>query len=268
MSEPFILYEKAGRIVTITMNRPDRRNAVGTFEDCEELIDAFSRAEADGEVSVIILTGAGSAFSAGGDVNGMRERNGIGPLATAADTRANYRRGVQKIPLMLAELEVPTIAAINGHAIGFGCDLAALCDMRVASSEAKLAASFIKVGIVPGDGGAWTLPRVIGYPRAAEMMLTGDAITAGEAFEYGLVNRVVEPDEVMPEALALAERIAVNPSRSVRLAKRLLIEGRHNRLKDMLEISAAFQAIAHETADHREALEAFVEKRKPNFTGE
>ncbi|MEX1148332.1 MAG: enoyl-CoA hydratase-related protein, partial [Sphingomonadales bacterium] len=197
-----------------------------------------------------------------------RDRNGIGPLATPADTRANYRRGVQRVPLALSRLEIATIAAVNGHAIGLGCDLACLCDMRVASAKAKFAASFVKVGIVPGDGGAWILPRAVGHARAAELILTGDTITADEALAMGLVNRVVEPDQVMTEAQALAERITVNPPRSVRLAKRLLREAQHSRLEDVLELSAAFQALAHETADHREALDAFFEKRAPNFTGE
>ena len=197
MSEPFVLYERRGRIAIVTMNRPDTRNAILSFEDCEALVDALRGAEADPEVSVLILTGSGSAFSAGGDLRGMRDRNGIGPLATPADTRANYRRGVQKIPLALADLEIATIAAVNGHAIGLGCDLAALCDMRVASEKAKFAASFVKVGIVPGDGGAWVLPRAVGPSRAAEMILTGDAYTAQEALAMGLVNRLAAPEDVL-----------------------------------------------------------------------
>ena len=267
MSEPFVLTEKHGRIATITFNRPATRNAIGEHSDCQELIAALRDADADPDVSVMILTGAGSAFSAGGNIQGMRDRNGIGPLATPADTRANYRRGVQLIPRALAELEVATIAAINGHAIGLGLDLAALCDLRVAADNAKFAASFIKMGITPGDGGAWVLQRVLGYSRAAELILTGDTITATEAAAIGLVNKVVPADQVMPEARALAERIAVNPPRSVRLSKRLLREAQHGRLSDILELSAAFQALAHETADHKEAVEAFIEKRSPKFTG-
>jgi enoyl-CoA hydratase/carnithine racemase len=267
MSEPFILYEKTGRVVTVTMNRPETRNAIGSFEDCEALVGAVERAGADPDVSVLILTGAGASFSAGGDLLGMRDRNGIGPLATPADTRANYRRGVQRIPRVLAEAEIATIAAVNGHAIGLGCDLACLCDLRVASENAKFASSFIKMGIVPGDGGAWVLSRTIGYAHAAEMILTGDTYSGSEALEMGLVNRLSPSGEVIAEARKLAERIAVNPPRSVRLAKRLLREAQHSRLSDILELSAAFQALAHETADHREALEAFFEKRAPRFTG-
>lgn len=267
MREPFVLTAKEGRIATLTFNRPSARNAIGEHSDCEEFVTALREANADPAISVLILTGAGSAFSAGGNIQGMRDRNGIGPLATPDDTRANYRRGVQQIPRALAELEVATIAAINGHAIGLGLDLAAFCDLRVAADNAKFAASFIKMGIAPGDGGAWILQRVLGYSRAAEMILTGDTISAAEAAAMGLVNKVVPASAVLDEARALAERIAVNPPRTVRLAKRLLREAQHARLSDILELSAAFQALAHETADHKEAVDAFVEKRAPVFTG-
>jgi 2-(1,2-epoxy-1,2-dihydrophenyl)acetyl-CoA isomerase len=268
MSDPYVLYEVRGRIALLTLNRPDTRNAIGEHSDCAELVEAVERANADPAVSVLVLTGSGSAFSAGGNLKGMRDRNGIGPLATPADTRDNYRRGVQKIALAFANLEIASIAAVNGHAVGLGCDIACLCDMRVASDAAKFAASFVKMGIVPGDGGAWILPRTIGYANAAEMILTGDTYTAAEAKSMGLVNKVVPADQVLDEAFRLADRVAANPPRAVRLAKRLLREGQHSRLPDVLELSAAFQALAHETADHKEAVNAFLDKRPPVFTGE
>lgn len=268
MSDPYVLYEVRGRIALLTLNRPDTRNAIGEHSDCAELVEAVERANADPAVSVLVLTGSGSAFSAGGNLKGMRDRNGIGPLATPADTRDNYRRGVQKIALAFANLEIASIAAVNGHAVGLGCDIACLCDMRVASDAAKFAASFVKMGIVPGDGGAWILPRTIGYANAAEMILTGDTYTAAEAKSMGLVNKVVPADQVLNEAFRLADRVAANPPRAVRLAKRLLREGQHSRLPDVLELSAAFQALAHETADHKEAVNAFLDKRPPVFTGE
>lgn len=267
MSEPFVLYETQGRIALLTLNRPDARNAIGEHSDCAELVEAIERANADRSVSVLVLTGAGKSFSAGGNLKGMRDRNGIGPLATPADTRDNYKKGVQKIALAFANLEIASVAAVNGHAIGLGCDIACLCDMRVASDAAKFAASFVKMGIVPGDGGAWILPRIVGYANAAEMILTGDTYTAAEAKDMGLVNKVVPADQVMDEALKLADRVAANPPRAVRMAKKLLREGQHSRLPDVLELSAAFQALAHETADHKEAVEAFLDKRTPDFTG-
>jgi enoyl-CoA hydratase/carnithine racemase len=268
MRQPFVRYEKSGRIVTVTMLRPDTRNAIAEYEDCDDLVGALEHANADPEVSALILTGEGSAFSAGGNLKNMRDHVGIGPGETPADTRANYKRGVHKIPIAFQSLEIATIAAINGHAIGLGLDIACMCDMRVAASNAKFASSFVKIGLVPGDGGAWILPRAIGYPKAAEMMLTGDTYSAEDALAMGLVSQVVAPDQVLPAATKLAERVAVNPPRSVRLAKRLLREGQTTRLPELLELSAAFQALAHETRDHREALDAFFDKRPPVFTGE
>jgi 2-(1,2-epoxy-1,2-dihydrophenyl)acetyl-CoA isomerase len=267
MSEPFIRYERTGRVVTLTMDRPGERNAIGSHADCEALVDAVERAGADPEVAVLILTGAGSAFSAGGNLKAMRDRVGIGPLTSPLATRNNYRRGIQRIPLALWNCELPMIAAINGHAIGAGLDLACMCDIRIAAQGAKLASSFIKMGIVPGDGGAYFLPRAVGLSKAAEMMLTGDVIDADAALAAGLVSRVVPADALLGEAYALADRIAVNPPQTLRLVKRLLREAQHARLDEVLQLSAAFQALAHETDDHREALGAFFDKRTPVFTG-
>ncbi len=263
----FATFEKSGRIAIVTLNRPESRNAIATYEDCRDLADALMRANDDPGVSALILTGAGKAFCSGGDLKAIRERTGIGPQSPPDGTRLNYRRGVHSIIRALADVEVATIAAINGSAIGLGLDIAILCDMRIAAASAKMASSFVKVGIIPGDGGAWILTQAIGPARAAELVLTGDTIDAAEALRIGLVSRVVAEDQLMGQARALAERVAVNPPRAVRLAKRLLREARHGRLDDVLELSAAFQALAHETADHKEAVDAFTEKRPPRFTG-
>jgi enoyl-CoA hydratase/carnithine racemase len=174
----FAAYEKSGRVATITLNRPESRNAIGTQQDCDDLAGALWRANDDEEINAVILTGAGKAFCAGGDLKAIRERSGIGPRATPDGTRANYRRGVHAIIKALAEVEVATIAAINGHAIGLGLDIGILCDMRLAGASAKMASSFVKVGIIPGDGGAWILTNAIGATRAAELVLTGDPIDA------------------------------------------------------------------------------------------
>ncbi|MDO8277969.1 MAG: enoyl-CoA hydratase-related protein, partial [Burkholderiaceae bacterium] len=162
-------------------------------------------------------------------------------------------------------LAVPAIAAVNGPAVGAGCDLACMCDIRIAADTATFAESFIKVGIVPGDGGAWFLPRLVGASRAAEMSFTGDAIDAQEALACGLVSRVVSGAELLAEAQRLAQRIAANPGPTLRMTKRLLREGGHMRLESLLEMSAGYQALAHKTPQHREAVMAFVEKRKPIF---
>lgn len=263
----FVSFEKAGRVATVTLNRPESRNAIATQADCDDLAGALRLANDDRDITAVILTGAGQAFCAGGDLKAIRERTGIGPRATPHDTRDNYRRGVHSVIRALADVEVATIAAINGHAIGLGLDIGMLCDIRLAGASAKMASSFVKVGIIPGDGGAWILTNAIGASRAAELVLTGDTIGAAEAERMGLVSRVVPDDRLLEEARALAERIVVNPTRSVRLAKRLLREAQHGRLSDVLELSAAFQALAHETADHKEAVDAFTAKRPPKFTG-
>ncbi|MGE0740050.1 MAG: crotonase/enoyl-CoA hydratase family protein [Hyphomonadaceae bacterium] len=263
----FATYEKSGRVAIITLNKPESRNAIGTQQDCDDLVAAFNRANDDSDINVVILTGAGQSFCAGGDLKAIRERSGIGPRDTPDGTRANYRRGVHSVIRAIADVEVATIAAINGHAIGLGLDIGIICDIRIAGASAKMASSFVKVGIIPGDGGAWILTQAVGPAKAAELALTGDTIDAAEAERIGLVSRVAPDDQLLAEARKIADKIAVNPPRSIRLAKRLLREAQHARLTDVLELSAAFQALAHETADHKEAVDAFTEKRAPKFTG-
>ena len=267
MTEPFVKREMTGRIAILTLNRPDVRNAISTLEDCSDFVNAIETADRDDSISCIILTGSGGTFCAGGNIRAMKERSGIGPTDSPVGTRNNYRRGVQSVITALWECEVPMIAAINGHAIGLGLDIACLCDLRICADTAKFASSFIRLGIVPGDGGAWILPRAIGGARAAELMLTGDTYDAQAALSMGLVSTVVPAGKLMAEAHALAARILANPARTLRLTKRLLREGQQQRLQDILELSASFQALAHETPDHHEAVQAFLEKRDPRFTG-
>src|SRR5262245_37789027 len=163
------------------------------------------------------------------------------------DIRHEYRRGIQRLTLALFNLEVPVIAAVNGHAIGAGLDLACMCDIRIASEKAKFAESFVKLGIIPGDGGAWLLQRVIGYQRAAELSFTGDTIDAQAALAIGLVTRVVAPDALMSSARELAARIAANSGPALRMTKRLLRQAQTARLEETLQLSAALQALAHNT---------------------
>ncbi len=259
----FLIYEQDAGIVTLTMNQPEARNPLTGNTAVDEFVAACERIGADASVKVVIITGAGSAFCSGGNVKDMQRyaRDGIPPMPI----RDEYRRGIQRLPLALYNLEVPTIAAVNGAAIGAGCDLACMCDIRIASETAKFAESFIKVGIVPGDGGAWLLPRVVGRSKAAEMSFTGEAIDAAEALACGLVSRVVPAEQLMVEAMTLARKIAANPGPTLRLSKRLLREGEHTRLDTLLELSAAFQAMAHKTPQHEEAVSAFIEKRTPKF---
>ena len=172
-----VLEENADGIVTLTLNRPEQRNPISDDDVLETLIAALARLDADNATRAIIITGAGSAFSSGGNLKKMGASGGLNdPLP--AQTRLNYRRGIQRLPLLIEAMEVPPIAAVNGPAVGAGCDLACMCDLRIAGESARFAESFVKVGIVPGDGGAWFLPRVVGFSKACEMALTGDAIDA------------------------------------------------------------------------------------------
>jgi enoyl-CoA hydratase/carnithine racemase len=194
-------------------------------------------------------------------------RGGALNTGNPVSTRKGYKDGIQRLPLAFAKLEVPVIAAVNGAAIGAGCDLTCMCDLRIAGESARFAESFVKLGLIAGDGGSWLLPRVVGWSKAAEMALTGDMIDASEALACGLVSRVVPDADLLTEARKLALRIAANPAHAVRMTRRLLWESRDLPLASVLEMAAAMQAAAHGTADHEEAVAAFLEKRTPNFTG-
>ncbi len=267
MAQP-ILQERAGNILTLTLNLPEKRNPISDMSVVDGLCAALQAADEDISVHCVILTGAGSAFSAGGDLKAMRPDSGGLPSAKPVQTRRNYKYGIQRLPLLFQALEVPVVAAVNGHAIGAGLDLATMCDVRVASANAKFAESFVKLGIIPGDGGAWLLPRIVGFSKASELALTGDTIDAAEALRIGLVSDVVPANELMPLAQKIAGKIAANPPHAVRMTKRLLREGQTSDLKNILELSAAMQSLAHATADNKEAINAFLEKRKPEFKGE
>jgi enoyl-CoA hydratase/carnithine racemase len=260
MSE-FVKYEQDGAVVTLTLNDPDARNALSTQAQWDAVVDACQRVRRDQSVNCVILTGAGSAFCAGGNVKDMKNKSGIAGGSPYA-IRDGYRNGIQRIPLALYDLDVPTIAAVNGPAIGAGCDLAMMCDIRIASERAKFAESFVKLGIIPGDGGAWLLPRVVGMSKAAELTFTGDTIGADEAKEIGLVSRVVPGERLMDEARALAARIAANPGPALRMSKKLLREGQHVRLDTLLEMSAGMQALAHFTPEHDRAIDTFLQSMK------
>lgn len=263
----FVIYEQSDNIVTLTLNAPQERNAIGSREACEQIVHASESVTGDPSVHAVVLTGAGTAFCSGGNLKTLGDRSGFARGATPAATRENYRAGVQRAITALWHVEVPMIAAVNGPAIGLGCDLACTCDLRIAADSATFAESFLKLGLVPGDGGAWFLPRVVGFAKAAEMTFTADVLSAADALAAGLVSRVVPSDHLLREAHALARRIAAQPRIATRLAKRLLRESQHVRLAEFLELSAAFQAIAHESEDHAEAVAAIREKRAPHFTG-
>lgn len=262
----FLIHEERDGIVTLTMNRPEERNALSEEHQMLEFVDMCDRLRRDTRVKVVILTGAGSAFSAGGNLKHMRDKKSFS-AGSPMNIRDAYRNGIQQIPLALYELDIPTIAAVNGPAIGAGMDLSCMCDVRIASDRARFASSFVKLGIVPADGGAWLLSRTIGPAKALELMLTGETVGAREALAMQLVSKVVPHETLMDEAMAMAMAIAAHPPLTLRLSKRLLRESQQVSLATSLEIAAAYQALAHYTADHDEAVAAFLEKREPRFTG-
>ena len=262
---PFLKYEQRDHVVTLTMSQPEQRNPLTGNTAVEEFLAAVDKISTDPSARAVILTGEGPAFCAGGDIRKMKEQS-FGDV-NGMRIREDYRQGIQRLPLALFNLEVPVIAAVNGPAIGAGLDLACMCDMRIASEKARFAESFVKMGIVPGDGGAWLLPRVIGLSRAAELSFTGRVIDAATALHWNLVSQVVEPEDLLPAANRLADEIAANPPQVTRMTKKLIREGMQMSLASLLDLSAAYQALAHQTADHREAVSSFLEKRSPQFSG-
>jgi enoyl-CoA hydratase/carnithine racemase len=209
--DPFLQIERDGAVWTVTMSAAQTRNALTGNSAVDEFVALCDAVAHDDSVRVVVVTGADPAFSSGGNVKDMRRF--FDEAATPAAIRAEYRHGIQRLTRSLYHLEVPAIAAVNGAAIGAGCDLACMCDIRIASERASFAESFIKVGIVPGDGGAWLLPRVVGMSRALEMSFTGDALGAAEALQCGLVSRVVPHAELLPEARTLAAASPPIPDR-------------------------------------------------------
>lgn len=266
MSE-IIKVEKVGAVAVMTLNRPDAMNALGEEGDGDAVAAACAELAADKSIRAAILTGEGRAFSAGGNVKAMLA--GEGNFAgNPAMVREGYRGNIHKALRALHSLDVPLIAAVNGAAIGLGCDLACLADIRLASSTAVFGVTFLKVGIVPGDGGTWILPRVIGMSRAAELFYTGRVIKAEQAVEWGLVSRVVEPEALMDEARALALEIAAQPPYQLRATKTMLRQGQSISYDAALELAAATQGLMHHTADHKEGARSILEKRAAVFTGD
>jgi enoyl-CoA hydratase/carnithine racemase len=263
MTYECLLAETKDGIATFTLNRPERLNALGgTLRD--DLLDAITAASANPDVRVMIITGAGKGFCAGGDVKAMneakegkRERPLLEKVAPGRD----------RTLLAMRDAPQPIIAAINGAAAGAGMNLALGCDIRVASTAAKFSQAFVKRGLHPDWGGTYFLPRVVGMARAAEMIFTGEVIDAAEALRLGIVSRVVAPEELMPTVGELARKIAAGPPVAIRLAKHSLYANADRDLKAALEGETSAQNICFETEDAREGIRAFIEKRDPVFRG-
>lgn len=255
-----------GRAATLTFDRDDVRNELtGTrlVDDIVATVDWINREES---ISVLILTGAGAAFSAGGNVKHMQQREGSfgGDVYTV---QKKYREGIQRMALALHRLEVPAIAAINGPAIGAGFDLACMCDIRIAAEHAVMGETFVNLGIIPGDGGVWLLQRLVGYQRAAELTFSGRIIKADEAQAIGIVLDCVPNDQLTASVKKLADGIAAKPPQALRLTKRLMKSAQRMEFPDFLDHCAVFQGMCHNADDHVEAVSAFLEKRNPAFSG-
>ncbi len=240
-------------VATITLDCPQRRNVISDDPLMSELTDAAVGVNADPSVRVVVLTGAGSAFSAGGNIQKMLDREGMFG-GSPADIVEGYRVGVQRLIRAIHDIEVPTIAAVNGPAIGAGLDLALACDLRVCSTTAKFGEIFVNLGIVPGDGGAWLLPRAVGAQRAAELAFTGRVFGPDDALALGIVLSVHPSDELLDAAQTLAATIAAKPPLAMRWTKQLLRRAERSTLAEVLDATGPLQAILHGSDDHLAAL--------------
>ncbi|WP_300666896.1 crotonase/enoyl-CoA hydratase family protein [Desulfoluna sp.] len=261
-----IRVERDGRVVTAILNRPDIRNAITGGAMIDELCGLVEEINGDSGISVLVLTGCDPAFSSGGNIKEMAQKKGMF-AGNAAELVTHYKTHVQRIPLAMESIEIPVIAAINGPAVGAGFDLTLMCDIRIASEKATFGETFLNVGLIPGDGGAWLLPRAVGMAKACELTFTADVINAEHALEMGLVSRVVAHEVLLTEAAGMAQKIAAKPPQALRMAKKLLKMGQRMELPDFLEPCALMQAQCHGSEDHQEALSAIFEKRRPIFTG-
>jgi len=267
MSYEAILYDVDQGVATITLNKPERMNA---FDDqmLGEWLDAIREADRDPGVRVVIITGAGRGFCSG--MNVSDEAGGRGVLrseATIARRRQSLRNSVHPIPRALIQLEKPYIAAINGAAAGAGMDMASMADIRFASSSARMGMTYVRMGLIPGDGGCYTLPRLVGTAKALELIWTGELITAQRALEIGYVNAVYEPGELMPRTREFAVRIAKGPATAIQLAKKLVYRSQGISLDEHLDLAQLAMTVAQSTEDAKEGPRAFVEKREPQFKG-
>lgn len=256
-------------VVTLTLNRPDRLNALNRTL-LEALDSAVTRLEDDDSVRAVVITGAGEAFCSGADTDEMSGGPGDGPHKPGPGGPEALRRGfavAQRVILGLHRLEKPVIAAVNGPAVGAGFDLACACDIRIASPQARFMAAYVRVGLFPGYGGTWFYPRLLGMGRAAELMFTGDFLEADEAVRCGFVNRVINADNLLSEATRLAVKIAQGPPIAIRLAKMMMTRGLQMDLETAMQMAASAESITLSSRDHAEGMHALREKRIPKYEG-
>ena len=254
-----IIFESDGSLATLIINRPEKMNAVNNTT-AEEIDGALDEVSKNADLRVLILTGAGEkAFVAGADIHELAKRD------TLLGRSESRRR--QEIYTRIEQLEIPSIAAINGWALGTGLELAMACTIRLASERAKLGQPEVKLGIIPGAGGTQRLPKLVGMGRAMEMVLTGDPVDAQRAYEMGLVNSVVAPDELMTAARLLAKTLIARPKMAVQYGKEAILRFAEGSLAEGLAHESYLHALSCGTQDKKEGVSAFLEKRKPVFTG-
>ena len=258
--EQTILTSIQNHVQIITLNRPEKKNAFDS-QMIDEWVAALEDAEKNDDVHVIVVTGSGNAFCAGGDVGGMKQDQK--PL----DNKNKLWKNIHRIPLALKKIDKPVIAAINGPAVGAGLDMALMCDIRTMIDESKVSEGYVKVGLVPGDGGAFFLPPIVGEAKAFELLWTGNFINSKEALSLGMVNHVYTKEEFMKKTMDLAEQIASGPQIAIRMTKRAVRYSRTMELEPALDLISSHYAIIKETEDHKEGVTAFKEKRKAKFTG-
>ena len=258
----------AAGIARITLNRPDRLNALNDLMQVE-IADAVAQADADSGVRVVIITGAGRAFCAGGDLNqlgGATDGEGAGWTSANADEVRRSFRSAQQMILGVQRCEKPVIAMVNGVATGAGLDLACACDIRIGTPRARFMSAYVRIGLFPGFGGTWLYPRTLGsLGRAAEMLFTGDFLEADDAYRLGFLNRLVAEEELEPTTLAMAERIAAGPPIAIRLSKLMLYRGLEFDLETAMKMAAAGETITLTSQDHIEGVRAFRDKRPAEY---
>jgi enoyl-CoA hydratase/carnithine racemase len=256
---PDLEYDVSEHIATIRLNRPHRRNAF-TLPMVDEWADRLIQAQRDDSVHVVVVTGTGDGFCSGIDLSWLDDQE-QSPL----QHKSTLTEHIHRVPLALESVDKPVIAAINGPAVGAGLDMALMCDLRLASTTAKMAMTYVKVGLVPGDGGCWLLPRLIGLPRAMELLLTGDTITAERAEHLGMINSVHQPQDLMDATYALAARLAAGPQIAMRMIKRATIQSQRIDFRTSLDLVSSHMGVIRSTHDSVESYRAVLEKRTPVF---
>ena len=280
MAYEFIQVDRRGGVLVVTMHDPSTRNALGQ-EMAREIFQELDRFDDDPEDRVLLITGTEPSFCSGANVKefnrDIEERRGAaeespllpwGKMEARLGSREKVDRSLaSQVPLRIHQLQKPSIAAVNGHAMGVGMGVALACDLRIASEKAVFSEAFVRMGLIPGDGSCWQLPRLIGLSNTFLLQYTGDRVDGKEAYQMGLVSKVVPDDEIMPKAVELASRLAQGPTQAMSLTKYLVHKSLETNLQESLEIAHVAQEMARQTEDHREAVQAFLEKRSPEFRG-